>query len=282
MKGLFIGLTTVDLLYSLDAFPRENHKYKAQQSMLEIGGPATNAAYTFAALGGDAVLVSPIGQHEWTPFIKKKLSDFGITHIDLVHNEKYLSTISSIIVNLQSGSRTVLTSEAETLQYPRIPNLSVEEFDVFCIDGFYIEVATKLLYKLKSLKPVVFDGGSFKPSTEACLDVSNFPVFSHQFMPPHHNSLEAYLASKSIDTYACTQGEDPIIGSFRGEEFSVEVPSLKVVDTLAAGDIFHGALSYYLVLHEGDFQSALRDAARVASASCSYVGPRAWQSHWKG
>lgn len=282
MKGLFIGLTTVDLLYTLDGFPRENEKYKAQQAMLEIGGPATNAAFAFSALGGEAVLISPVGQHAWSEFIRKKILDLGITHVDLVHEEEYQSTISSIIINLQTGSRTVLTSTAEMLKSPIIPDLPIDEFDVFCIDGFYIEVAATILDGLAEQKPVVFDGGSYKSSTALCLKISNFPVFSHHFIPPNHKSLQEYLVSKSMTTYACTHGENPVTGRFKGEEFSLEVPQVKAVDTLAAGDIYHGALSYYLVYHQGDFRAALWDAARVASASCSYVGPRAWLSHWRG
>ena len=282
MKGLFIGLTTVDLLYSLDGFPLENQKCKAHQSLQEIGGPATNAAFAFSALGGEAVLISPIGQHPWSSFIRSKMDDFGITHVDLVQEDDFLNTISSIIVNRKSGSRTVLTSRAKTLQRPCIPNLAVSEFDVFCIDGFYIEVAAELLAKKVEEKPVIFDGGSYKKSTELSLEMSNFPVFSHQFTHPHYNTLQQYLESKSIDTYACTHGEHPITGCWNGEAFSIKVPDVKAVDTLAAGDIYHGALSYYLVYHQGDFKSALRDAARVASASCSYMGPREWLSHWKG
>lgn len=282
MKGLFIGLTTVDLLYTLDGFPQENQKYKANQSMIEIGGPATNAAYAFSVLGGEAVLVSPIGQHAWSPFIQKKMDDFGIRHIDLVQEEEYQSTISSIMINLQSGSRTVLTSQAETLQNPWIPNISIDDFDVFCLDGFYVDVAAKMLHSIGDQKPVVFDGGSYKESTESCLTLSNFPVFSHHFIPPHRKSLSEYLAARSIVTHACTHGENPVTGSFNGEDFSIKVPQVKAVDTLAAGDIYHGALSYFLVYHQGDFKAALSDAGRVASASCAYVGPRAWQSRWKG
>ena len=66
MKGLFLGLSTIDLLYPVHHFPDEDSKVKADSYYTFLGGPATNAAITFAALGGDATLVSAIGYNHWS------------------------------------------------------------------------------------------------------------------------------------------------------------------------------------------------------------------------
>jgi sugar/nucleoside kinase (ribokinase family) len=60
--GCFIGLCTVDAAYVVDDFPLPNHKVSAQRQELTAGGPATNAAITFAFLGGAASLVSALGR----------------------------------------------------------------------------------------------------------------------------------------------------------------------------------------------------------------------------
>jgi sugar/nucleoside kinase (ribokinase family) len=55
----------------------------------------------------------------------------------------------------------------------------------------------------------------------------------------------------------------------------VAVPAVTAVDTLGAGDAFHGAYSYYRA-GSGDLEQHLDNAARVAALRCSIVGPRAW------
>ena len=60
-KGLFVGLCTKDILYYTDDLPTHNHKSKTEDFATYIGGPAANAAITYAALGGDATLATCLG-----------------------------------------------------------------------------------------------------------------------------------------------------------------------------------------------------------------------------
>jgi sugar/nucleoside kinase (ribokinase family) len=54
--GLFVGLSTLDIVYRVAAPPGPDEKVQAAGQDLAAGGPATNAAVTFAALGGAATL----------------------------------------------------------------------------------------------------------------------------------------------------------------------------------------------------------------------------------
>ncbi|MDJ0536213.1 MAG: PfkB family carbohydrate kinase [Xenococcaceae cyanobacterium MO_207.B15] len=49
---------------------------------------------------------------------------------------------------------------------------------------------------------------------------------------------------------------------------------MKAVDTLGAGDIFHGAFCNYIL--QEDFPTALFLAAQMASKSCQFFGTRSW------
>ena len=57
-RGIFVGLSTVDIVYRVDEFPLANRKIAAQSQDVFAGGPATNAALAFSHLGGDATLVA--------------------------------------------------------------------------------------------------------------------------------------------------------------------------------------------------------------------------------
>ena len=66
LSGLFVGLTTIDIQYLVDTFPALNSKMVAGTFAMSVGGPATNAAITFAHLGGKSHLMSAIGNNQFT------------------------------------------------------------------------------------------------------------------------------------------------------------------------------------------------------------------------
>ena len=55
---------------------------------------------------------------------------------------------------------------------------------------------------------------------------------------------------------------------------AVDVPQVQPVDTLGAGDIFHGAFCYYIL--QASFTDALTRAAKIAANSCQFFGTRRW------
>ena len=63
VSGYFCGMTTVDIIFLVDGPPRADEKIVAADQLLVAGGPATNAAVAFAALGGQSVLASAVGRH---------------------------------------------------------------------------------------------------------------------------------------------------------------------------------------------------------------------------
>lgn len=65
-KALFVGLTTIDIQYLVEEFPKPNTKVKASNPEIFIGGPAANAAVAFSRLNGEAHLVSAIGKNAFS------------------------------------------------------------------------------------------------------------------------------------------------------------------------------------------------------------------------
>ena len=75
-SGLFVGLATVDVSYTVDAVPRRNQKISVKAQLITPGGPATNAAATFAFLGGRTTLVTAVGAHPLSAVIRDDLTRF--------------------------------------------------------------------------------------------------------------------------------------------------------------------------------------------------------------
>ncbi len=112
MRGLFIGLTTIDIIYPLQSFPEEDSKIYSDRQLLYLGGPATNAAITFSALHGEATLISLVGKGSFNQTIVSRLRKYKVKHVDLNPMMESDPTISAIMVSEKNGARTIVTSRA--------------------------------------------------------------------------------------------------------------------------------------------------------------------------
>jgi sugar/nucleoside kinase (ribokinase family) len=281
MKGLFIGTTTIDLIYPIDHFPEEDSKTTVDHQIIVLGGPATNAAITFSALGGQATLLSPVGRGLWATFIQQQLARYQVNHVDLTRFDSFVPPISSILVNQTNGLRTVFTSPGSDLgPVNEVKNkIEINTFDICCIDGFYADVVLSLLSNKAEKIPVVFDGGSYKYKTDKLLQFVDYPIFSERFTLPYGGSIASLIKDSKIDNYAITRGFKAIEMYQDKNRTLLKVPKIKAIDTLAAGDIFHGAFSYYLLATGGNFKKALEKSILIASLSCQFLGPVEWMKH---
>ena len=65
-------------------------------------------------------------------------------------------------------------------------------------------------------------------------------------------------------------------GSKRCQMGSIDVPTVKIIDSLGAGDIFHGAFCHFILFKS--FVEALTQASLIAAASCQAFGTRRWMN----
>jgi sugar/nucleoside kinase (ribokinase family) len=131
--------------------------------------------------------------------------------------------------------------------------------------------------------PVVLDGGSWKPGMDELLPNVDIAICSDDFRPPgcrESGDLFPFLAGQGIRRIAITRGEGTIRYTEGDGIREIAVPQVKAVDTLGAGDIFHGAFCYRFAQLECPFAEALQFAAKVASFSCQYHGTRSWMEEY--
>jgi sugar/nucleoside kinase (ribokinase family) len=104
-------------------------------------------------------------------------------------------------------------------------------------------------------------------------------VCSNDFRMPGADdpaSTAAELVRSGVRTVVTTHGGDPVEWWSDGESGSVPVEPVAVVDTLGAGDAFHGAYSFFSTGTDTTVADRIDRSARVAALRCSVVGPRAW------
>ena len=278
--GLFIGMVTLDLIYLVEQMPDRNQKIAALSSTIAAGGPATNAAVAFGHLGNNATLLGAVGAHPVNHLILADLQQCGVTIADLTPTRTDSPPVSSIIVTESTGDRAVVAMNA--IKSPIDASLSVrlDEVDIVLIDGHQIEASVTIAQRAKQQGiPVVIDGGSWKPGFDQVLPWVDYAICSANFYPPDCHTSEqvlSYLSKWGISQIAVTRGEGAIEVLNEGVRGAIDVPKTQVIDTLGAGDIFHGAFCHFIL--QSDFFNALTEAAKVAADSCQFFGTREWMS----
>jgi sugar/nucleoside kinase (ribokinase family) len=283
-KGLFVGLVTLDLIYLADSPPQNNQKIVAMDYTVAAGGPGTNAAVTFSYLGNTATVAGVVGTHPMTQLIKSDLAHRRVEIVDLHPSNHHPPPVSSIIVTQGTGERAVISLNAVKMQASSdlLPENILDDVDIVLIDGHQMAISRKIAIAAKTKNiPVVIDGGSWKPGWENILPYVDYAICSSNFLPPNcHRETEVllYLQNLNIPYIAITHGEQPITYSLKGKIGEIDVPPIQAVDTLGAGDIFHGAFCHSILQSGSSFTTGLAAAVKIASLSCGSFGTRSWMN----
>jgi sugar/nucleoside kinase (ribokinase family) len=288
-RGLFVGLTTLDLIYGVAHLPHANEKQVATALAIAAGGPATNAAVTFRHLGHQAVLWSAVGQHPLSELIRADLATQQVEHHDLCPEHLEPPPLSSILVTQSTGDRAVVARNAVNLQVSaqRVLATCLDKIEIVLMDGHQMEVSLAIAQMACQRNiPVVLDGGSWKPGLETLLPYIDYAICSANFLPPNCTAsvdgmqyLSQVLGRRNstkgiLPSIAVTRGEQPIQYLHQGQAGEVMVPAIQAIDTLGAGDVFHGAFCHAIL--DVPFVAALQQAIAVAAVACQSFGTRQW------
>ncbi len=281
-RGLFVGLVTLDLVYRISHPPAKNQKIVASDSLVSAGGPATNAAVAFNHLGNQAIVLGVVGSHPLTQLILADLRQCGVILADLDPTRTESPSVSSIMVTEATGERAVVSMNGIAMQVSEtsIPVNCLQDIDIVFIDGHQMAVGRAIAAQAKAQGiPVIVDGGSWKSGFETVLPFADAVIASANFQPPDCQSVEetvAYLSALGIPQLAITRGQKPIQYWAAPRSGQIDVPTIQAVDTLGAGDIFHGAFCHAIL--QADFVNALAIAANIAAHSCQFFGTRRWMT----
>ena len=269
IKGLFVGLCTKDTIFYTNNLPLHNHKVKTTEFAAYIGGPAANAAITYAALGGNATLATCLGNSVESRILIEELESYGVRVLNY-SDYNTIPNIASIVVT-EDGKRTIVSG-----QQPFLVNkqFDLENYNFVLFDCNQQEISLDILNKSDD-KVRVLDAGSYKPNMNMFLDRADIIIASEDFKDEKENTVFS-MACKAKHR-AITRGDMPIL--YNGKE--LPVCKTDAVDTLGAGDIFHGAFCYAFFEQESNCEEALLFAARVAGESVKYHGPREWIKYWR-
>jgi sulfofructose kinase len=285
MDVLCIGHAAWDISFFLDGFPIENSKLEIH-SMCECGGgPAANAAYLLARWGISSGLAASIGADAYGDRIAEELAAGGADITWLARNSASVTPVSAILVNQNSGSRTIINRKASGgshLNLKSLPPLNGAP-RVMLFDGHELEASLQSM-KLFPDALTILDAGSLRDGTRELAKRVDFLVSSERFacqLSDLPNLASRENQAKAIAALHAWNGKPVVItrgerGMLRGTGDGIQhFPAFAVqtVDTTAAGDIFHGAFAYGIMTGLS-IEETLRLSAAAAAISVTIRGGR--------
>lgn len=283
MKVFCVGHSTYDTTLPVNEYPTENVKYRIDHHIECGGGPAANGAYLLAKWGMDTTIASVLGNDYYADKIIEEFKNVGCDVSYLEKLDNHYTSSSYIIANTSNGSRTILTSKDNPVRKLQA-SLNVEA-DVILVDGEHPESAEELLRFNGKDKISVIDAGRLTVDTRYLGKMVKYLVCSKDYAEEFCNTK---ISADDIDGLVkCHQEltsyfENTVIitledrGSFTYIDDGYEIlPSVNVnaVDSTGAGDIFHGAFTYF-ISNDYSLRDAIRFASITAAISVTKIGAR--------
>ncbi|WP_435735448.1 PfkB family carbohydrate kinase [Cellulosimicrobium sp. PMB13] len=292
------GLLTLDVVQVVDRLPGPDEKVVARSLDATFGGPAANAAATAVALGVPTRLVTAVGTGPLADAVRADVVAAGVELVDAVPAERRADVrpaLSTVLVTAGSGERAVVSTNATTLGDVVPPGPDdvdallgpVGPGDVLLLDGHLAPLALAVARRARDAGcVVVLDGGSWKAEAPEMVALCDAVVLSADFRVPGvpvdddvsggSDAILADVARRGPRFVARTRGARPVEVLHDGRRSQVAVPSpRRVVDTLGAGDVVHGAFAAALCAGE-PLAAALASAVTVATRSVEHAGARGW------
>ena len=265
----------------VDAFPAAGTKVQASDFVITVGGQSGNAAIALARLGARTSYAGPLG-------------DQG----DAIANESSAaSSARASIAGLQSGcrARCRLCRPSCSIRPVRISSrrgaasglseavpadaaAAVEGLDAVLLDNRYATFCLPIGEAAKARGiPRVLDFDQMAPLDDAMLALSTHVIASAEALRSSTGQSEldaALLAARPpLSTVFSPSPTDRMacIGWSNGAVRHMDAFKVDAIDTLGAGDTFHGAFTLRLV-ESGDVVDAMRFASAAAAIKCTRFG----------
>lgn len=264
----------------VDNFPAAGSKVQASEFLITIGGQAGNAAVAIARLGGQVSYCGALGDRD-DEIANRIVGNLEREGIDCSHAVRVPGAVSSVsLIMLDAvGEKMIATRRDQGLStvVPADAARAVASVDAVLLDNRYPHFVTPICEAAKARGvPRILDLDKAAVPDDPLVAGSTHVISSAESLRDS-TGLKDYGAAlrKFGETYkgflAVTDGPDGIY--WRDGNDIRHMPAFKVaaIDTLGAGDTFHGAFTFRLV-EAGDVVEAMRFAAAAAAIKCTRFG----------
>lgn len=278
---LCIGIPVRDLTFRVEALPAHGSKANASHLAEICGGNALNAAIAIARLGGHVAFAGPMGDARdmSSGFILDQMAQEGIDTAHLVRMPGLTTPVSAIMIE-PSGERTLTIYRDPGLWTVKLPDADklLADCRAVLVESRCASFATSLCIEARRRGIAVIVGVDRAMSLQDdLLGAASHLLFASEQVQQTAGVTEdgealRRLARLTPAFLAATRG--PLGTIWLNETGELEETAafpVQAVDTLGAGDVFHGAFTLGLAEGEG-VRQALQFAAAAAALKCTRHG----------
>jgi sugar/nucleoside kinase (ribokinase family) len=277
---LCAGGAVQDIVMRVDKFPDPGTKVQSSEFLITSGGQAGNAAVAVARLGGKTSYIGALGDQddEVASTIVKTFAGENIDVSGALRVPGARSSVSLILIDA-AGEKMIATRRNEGLNeaVPKDAKAAVADLDAVLLDNRYTNISMPICLAAKARGiPRVLDLDKPEPPDNPLVACSTHVISSAEAMRESTGMADLGAALRKYgETYkgflAVTDGPDGVYWLERGEVRHMAAFKVDAIDTLGAGDTFHGAFTFRLV-ETGDAVEAMRFAAAAAAIKCLRFG----------
>jgi sulfofructose kinase len=273
-KIIVAGRATVDLIMEIDQFSARGEKIHAHGSRFVVGGPGANASIAIARFGGQPALVSYIGDDMMGQFIYQTLIDESVDMSMSPLTPDARSSVSAAFVN-KYGERQTINFAGQGFEQLSLVVATADAPCAVLADNRHPELTfgAIALGRLHGV-PIVIDAEA--PFVADHAFGATHLAFSRQgldsFSPGQSIQAGLRQAREETECWVCvTDGENGVWYLQGGEVINVPAFKVDAIDTVGAGDVWHGIFT--LCLGEGQVErAAIKTANAAAAMKCREFG----------
>jgi ribokinase len=281
---LCVGAAVLDTLFRVCSMPSGQGKILPYDMLQVAEGMASSAAYAVVRLGGKASLWGAVGDDDTGQRIIAELGHDGVDISGMVKVEGARSAVSTILID-DLGERLIVPFYDPLLHHAvrAVRHNDLTPFDAALVDVRWPKLALATLHAAADAgKPAILDGDVAADGViEMLAPAATHIVFSHPAAERLAGTADltemvAILKRQFEQAFVCVTAGEQGCGWFDEADRCIKrMPAIKIeaVDTLAAGDIFHGAFA--LAIAEGrPAEEAIRYSSVAAALKCRSFGGR--------
>jgi len=276
---LSIGISTLDYVFQVDAMPVRAEKYRSRQMATVGGGIAANASVAVARQGGRSHLITRLGDDAVGRSILDELEAEGVDVSLSRRFSDHRSPLSCILVD-REGERMIISYSDPDL--PETTGWLPEELPAginAVLGDTRWEAGSHHMFSLAR------DAGALsvldadrKPLDDSLLAACTHAALSAQACLEITGERDAAkglaaLRQRYDNWLAVTDGARGVFWTDGGAIRHTPAFEVDVVDTLGAGDAWHGAFALGLAEGMGEAR-AVGYACAVAALKCTRFGGR--------
>lgn len=279
---LTCGIVTWDWMFRVDEIPPTPTMIEARDCVGTGGGMAASAACAIGRLGGDVEFWGRCGDDVVGDDILADMRSYGV-RVDRVRRIRgYASPVSAILID-RRGERMIVPYYDPALdQDPGwLPVEDIGRFAGVMVDARWPRGAGRVLDAARAAGAIAMLDADLAPREilDDLMARATHVVWSEVALADWSGTRDAQAGLRAARRVfagflGVTVGAEGFRWLGEGDALRAEpAPRVEAVDTLAAGDVFHGA--FLLALAEGrDIAASARFANVAAAFKCRRFGSR--------